>query len=158
MKLLFICTHNRCRSILAEAITNHLAKGQILGVSGGSEPAGVVHPLSLKYLADHGIETHGLKSQSWDDFTQFAPDAIITLCDSAAAETCPSWFGQSVQAHWGLNDPSKLSADENQTRAAFNTTIDILQRRIKTLLEHDLYELSRDRLNTALNKIAASVN
>lgn len=158
MKLLFICTHNRCRSILAEAITKHLASNRIIGASAGSEPAGVVHPLSLKYLAEHGIETQDLKSQSWNDFTDFAPDAIITLCDSAAAEACPSWFGKSVQVHWGLNDPSKLGADENQSRAAFNTTIDILERRINHLLEHNLDELSGANLATTLEKVAATVN
>ena len=106
MKLLFICTHNRCRSILAEAITNHVSDGRIVAVSAGSAPQGEVHPMSLKYLDEHGVSLEGLSSQSWDDYENFSPDAILTLCDSAAQESCPVWFDHSVQVHWGLSDPS----------------------------------------------------
>ena len=89
MKILYICTHNRCRSILSEAITNHASQGVIEAKSAGSQPVGEVHPLSIKYLAQSGIATSGLTSQSWDEFEAFAPDVVVTVCDSAAGETCP---------------------------------------------------------------------
>lgn len=160
MKILFICTHNRCRSILAEAITNHVGGSNIQAVSAGSSPQGQVHPLSLHYLSEHSISIDGLKSQSWDDFDGFNPDAIITLCDSAAQETCPVWFGDSVQAHWGLADPSKLLSESEQG-IAFNNTIDILERRGHRLLETinaSTSVLVRQDLQLALNQIAAEIN
>ncbi len=134
MKLLFICTHNRCRSILAEAITNHLSDGSLLAKSAGSQPAGAVHPLTLQYLAAAGIATEGLRSQSWDELEDFAPDVVITVCDSAAGETCPVWFGKSVKVHWGLPDPSRAQGSEADVAAAFESVMQTLQRRIQKLL------------------------
>lgn len=157
MKLLFICTHNRCRSILAEAITNHLANGRITAVSAGSSPQDEVHPMSLKYLQEHAIASHGLSSQSWDDFEGYAPDAILTLCDNAAQEACPVWFDHSVQVHWGLADPSSREADEAEQRESFNHTIDVIQRRIKRLLQEDIESLSGPALRHQLQEIAAQV-
>ena len=119
MKILYICTHNRCRSILSEAITNHFASDHIQAKSAGSQPAGEVHPLSLRYLNEAGISTEGLQSQSWDEFEDFKPDVVITVCDSAAGEACPVWFGQSIKMHWGLADPSKLEGTEEEIAAAF---------------------------------------
>ena len=123
MKILYICTHNRCRSILSEAITNHFASDHIQAKSAGSQPAGEVHPLSLRYLNEAGISTEGLQSQSWDDFEYFKPDVVITVCDSAAGEACPVWFGQSIKMHWGLADPSKLEGTEEEIAAAFRECI-----------------------------------
>ena len=157
MKLLFICTHNRCRSILAEAITNHVAGHRITAASAGSSPQGQVHPLSLKYLQQHKISIEGLRSQSWNEFEDFDPDAILTLCDSAAQETCPVWFRSAVQAHWGLKDPSKGKLDESQQQQLFNNTISILERRVKLLLESDLSSLSGTHLSQALQDIAQQV-
>ena len=97
MKVLYICTHNRCRSILSEAITNHFSEGKIMAKSAGSQPVGEVHPLSIKYLQEAGIATDGLRSQSWDEFEAFAPDLVVTVCDSAAGEACPLWFGKSLK-------------------------------------------------------------
>jgi len=158
MKLLFICTHNRCRSILAEAITRHLASPHIISASAGSNPAGVVHPLSLKNLNEKGVSTKDLASQSWDDFAHFEPDAIITLCDSAANESCPVWFKPAIKAHWGLPDPSKVKGSDNQQRDAFNQTIDIIERRIEHLLKLKISGLSNSELQNTLNDIAASIN
>ena len=139
MKVLYICTHNRCRSILSEAITNHVAGDVITAKSAGSQPAGEVHPLSLKYLNEAGIPTEGLQSQSWDEFEAFAPDLVITVCDSAAGESCPVWFGKSVKVHWGLSDPSKLTGSEEDIARAFNDTITQISARVtdlKTIAEH----------------------
>lgn len=133
MKVLYICTHNRCRSILSEAITNHVAGDVITAKSAGSQPVGEVHPLSLKYLSEAGIPTEGLQSQSWDEFEAFAPDLVITVCDSAAGESCPVWFGKSVKVHWGLSDPSKLTGSEEDIARAFNDTIAQISARVTDL-------------------------
>ena len=157
IKLLFICTHNRCRSILAEAITNKLANGRIVAFSAGSAPQGEVHPLSIQFLNERGIATADLHSQSWDDFAEHAPHAILTMCDNAAAETCPVWFDQSIQVHWGLVDPSKDISDETATRIAFEKTINIIERRINKLLESDLSVLDDQALRQRLSEIAAEI-
>ncbi len=134
MKILYICTHNRCRSILSEAITNHISAGKIVAKSAGSQPVGEVHPLSIKYLQDAGISTEGLQSQSWDEFEQFAPDLVVTVCDFAAGETCPMWFGKSLKVHWGLADPSKLQGTEEQIADAFRATIEQIKQRVEQLV------------------------
>lgn len=134
MKILYICTHNRCRSILSEAITNHVSNGSIIAKSAGSQPSGQVHPLSLKYLAAAGISTDGLQSQSWDEFENFTPDIVVTVCDSAAGESCPVWFGNSVKVHWGLSDPSKLEGSEEELAKAFNATIEEISTRVEQLM------------------------
>ncbi|CAA0080506.1 Arsenate reductase [Zhongshania aliphaticivorans] len=156
MNILFICTHNRCRSILCEAITNDFNDPRIKAYSAGSQPAGVVHPLSLKYLAARGIATNNLRSQSWDDFADI--DIAITVCDSAAGESCPLWLGNSPKVHWGLSDPSKLEGSESELEAAFNTCIDSIQARIKALLALDIESLSKTDLIAALKQIHQDVN
>jgi len=142
MKLLFICTHNRCRSILAEAVTNFYGKGQVIAKSAGSQPAGEVHPLSLKYLQKMGIPTDGLCSQSWHEHEAWQADVVITVCDSAANEVCPLWFGQSLKVHWGLADPSKLDGTEEAVEQAFTKTIETLTRRIDKLLKLNIQKES----------------
>ena len=155
MKILYICTHNRCRSILSEAITNHVSKGSIIAKSAGSQPVGEVHPLSIKYLNEAGISTHGLSSQSWDEFEDFAPDVVVTVCDSAAAETCPVWFGNSTKVHWGLADPSKLLGSEEQIADAFRATIEEITMRVKKLMT---LEIVRDGDYTNKDKLRAELS
>lgn len=135
MKVLYICTHNRCRSILSEAITNAKSGGRIIAKSAGSQPSGAVHPLSIRYLAEAGFATDGLKSQSWDEFEAFEPDVVITVCDSAASETCPVWFGNALKVHWGLEDPSKLEGPEEVVAQAFHATIATISTRVATLCD-----------------------
>ncbi len=154
MKFLFICTHNRCRSILSEAITRHLAGDRIQAFSAGSQPVGEVHPLSLKFLAEREISTEGLRSQSWDDFESEQPDVVITVCDSAASESCPVWFGDTVKVHWGLTDPSKLEGDESELRAAFFAVMDTIERRTHAALALDFEAMDRDALQAAMAQIA----
>ena len=151
MKLLFICTHNRCRSILSEAIANHLSEGLLDAKSAGSQPSGEVHPLSIKYLDEAGINTDGLKSQSWDEFESFEPDAVITVCDNAANETCPVWIGQTLKLHWGLVDPSKLEGSDEQKAAAFRDTIEIISERTKAL--KDVARQQREHWPEALKQL-----
>lgn len=146
MKLLFICTHNRCRSILAEAITRHVIEKENSGWqvrSAGSQPAGVVYPGTLNFLQQQGISTEGLQSQSWDEFEAYFSDSddgpviAITVCNSAAGETCPVWFGKGIKAHWGLPDPSKLE-DKAEQAALFEKVAATLTKRIQALLTADI--------------------
>lgn len=134
MKILYICTHNRCRSILCEAITNHMAGVGMVAASAGSQPVGQVHPLSLQYLREAGVPIVGLYSKSWDELEEFAPDLVITVCDSAANESCPVWFGKAVKLHWGLADPSKVEGGEAEKAAAFRACIAQIRARVKALL------------------------
>jgi arsenate reductase len=144
MKILYICTHNRCRSILSEAITNHISDGSITARSAGSQPVGEVHPLSIKYLNEAGVSTLDLSSQSWDEYESFAPDVVVTVCDSAAAETCPLWFGNSTKVHWGLADPSKLEGSEEQIADAFRATIQEISIRVNNLMSLDVLRDGKD--------------
>lgn len=155
MKILYICTHNRCRSILSEAISKQIAGDVIDAKSAGSQPAGVVHPLSLKYLAQTGYATDGLISQSWDDFENFKPDVVITVCDSAAGEACPLYFTNSLKVHWGLSDPSKVEGDETQIEQAFLACIDEIAERVKKLQIIAKQKLDKEALKIALAEIGA---
>ncbi len=154
MKILYICTHNRCRSILCEAITN-ASQGVLEARSAGSQPVSEVHPLSLKYLAERGYNTNGLKSQSWDEFEDYAADLVVTVCDSAAGESCPVYFGNSLKVHWGLEDPSKLDGSEEEKATAFNHTMNIIEKRVERLSELAEQSLSREALKDALATLGA---
>jgi len=158
MKLLFICTHNRCRSILAEAVTNHIGAGRIKAFSAGSSPQHQVHPLSLHFLDQNGIDTQGLSSQSWDEFSELNPDAILTLCDNAASETCPVWFDSSVQVHWGLSDPSGGELPDGERAERFEATINVLERRIRALMQENNLSLRGQALEQKLHDIACQIH
>ncbi len=153
MKILYICTHNRCRSILSEAITNHLADGKLQAFSAGSQPAGEVHPLTLQYLQEAGISTANLRSKSWDELENNQPDIVVTVCDSAANESCPVWFGNTAKIHWGLADPSKIEGTDEQKRQAFFDTIEIIKSRVTTLLDANLDQLPPEAIPNTLKKI-----
>lgn len=158
MKILYICTHNRCRSILSEAITNHISssrQGNLQAKSAGSQPAREVHPLSIQYLQEAGIATEGLVSQPWDELESFSPDIVITVCDSAAGESCPVWFGKSIKVHWGLTDPSKIEGSEKEKAKAFRDTIAEIQQRVTKLLILANEKLSHNELRSALNNLGA---
>ncbi|WP_188151508.1 arsenate reductase ArsC [Teredinibacter waterburyi] len=158
LKILFICTHNRCRSILSEALTNHLASNDFTAYSAGSAPAGEVHPLSLRYLAERNIPIEELRSQSWDEFEQIAPDIVITVCDSAAKETCPVWFGNTTQLHWGLPDPSKLQGSDAEIKAAFYSVMATIEARIRAMQALNLHDLTpRERVEKLHNLIAKEI-
>ena len=152
--ILVLCTGNSARSILGEALLNARGGGRVRGFSAGSHPTGAPHPLALATLTAHGVPTDGLSSKSWEAFS--APDAptldaVITVCDSAAAETCPIWPGAPVSAHWGLPDPAAIT-DPEAARAAFEATYQALARRIDRLLaEADLGDPSalREALHAA---------
>ena len=130
MKLLFICTHNRCRSILCEAIASQRGASVLQAASAGSAPVEAVHPLTLRYLEERGYSTTDLQSQSWHDLQSFEPDRVITVCDSAAGEACPLWMGEVDKHHWGLPDPSRIEGDEAAIRLAFMTVIDRIEAKV----------------------------
>jgi len=130
VKLLFVCTHNRCRSILCEAIASQRGAGALEAASAGSAPVEAVHPLTLRYLEERGYQTAGLQSQSWHDQKAFEPDRVVTVCDSAAGEVCPLWMGEVEKHHWGLPDPSRVEGDEAAIRSAFMTVIDRIEDKV----------------------------
>lgn len=155
MKILYICTHNRCRSILSEAITNHVAGQSIKAKSAGSQPSGEVHPLSIHYLKEANISTGDLQSQSWDEFEDFKPDVVITVCDSAAGEACPVWFGNAVKVHWGLADPSKIEGSEQEKAQGFRACIDQITQRVNKLLPIAEKGLSPAELKAEFTRLGA---
>lgn len=155
MKILYICTHNRCRSILSEAITNYIAGDCIVAKSAGSRPAGAVHPLSIRYLQGANIPVAVLQSQSWDELEDFKPDLVITVCDSAAGEACPLWFGDTVKVHWGLADPSKIAASEAEKAQGFQACIAEITNRVYDLIPIAEKNLSPAELKSELIKLGA---
>jgi arsenate reductase (thioredoxin) len=150
MKILFLCTANSCRSILCEAMFNHLAPQDMKAYSAGSEPKGYVHPLSLKTLEKAGVSTEGLYSKSSDEHQSLAPDFVITVCDKAAGEACPVFFGPSTKAHWGLADPSDHVGSQEEIEAAFDATLDRIKTRIEAFLALPLKKLRAEQLKAEL--------
>lgn len=153
MKILFMCTANSCRSILSEAQFNHLAPAGQLAVSSGSFPRGEVLPRTLLTLREAGIATEGLSSKGNDAFVDSPPDIVITVCDKAAGEACPVYFGPALKAHWGLEDPSHVEGDEASIDAAFQATLAHIERRCRAFLALPLAHMSRDELQQAINRI-----
>jgi arsenate reductase len=135
--VLFVCTGNSARSIMAEGLMNDAARGRFNAYSAGSHPKGTVHPLALRALANARVPTDGFRSKSWDEFT--GPDApqldfVFTVCDRAAGETCPFWPGQPMTAHWGVADPAAVEGSDEQKRKEFRATAVTLKRRIDLML------------------------
>jgi arsenate reductase len=156
--VLFLCTGNSARSILAEAATNHLAigGGRFRGYSAGSHPKGAVHPFALELLRRQGIPTEGLRSKGWDEFAQSgAPtmDFVFTVCDQAAAEQCPYWPGQPMTAHWGVPDPAAVIGSDEEKRRAFRDAFFVLKRRIELLASLPMDKLAGLALQDRLNQI-----
>lgn len=145
MNILFLCTGNSCRSILAEATFNALAPASMQAMSAGSHPAGYVHPRSLALLAKEGISTEGYYSKSWNDLP-VTPDLVITVCGSAAGETCPAYLGNIARVHWGVEDPARAIGTEAEIDAAFELAYRLLRRRIEAMLKLPLDKLLQDRL------------
>lgn len=163
--VLILCTHNSARSVLGEGMLNHWARRlgkDVRGHSAGSAPGGRVNPLAIESLRNAGVDTGGYRSKSWDEFT--SPDApplsiVITVCDSAAAETCPVFFGgggQPVKVHWGYPDPSNAEGGEEGRRRAFELTRQAIGYRMLQLLALPLEAMDRAALQAALNDIARS--
>lgn len=157
--VLFLCTGNSARSILAEVAMNALAKGRFIAHSAGSHPAGRVNPFALELLQKNGLPTAGLRSKSWDEFgAPGAPplDFVFTVCDNAAGEVCPLWPGQPVTAHWGVEDPAAVEGTDEDKRKAFVRALTTLQRRIELFLSLPHGKLDKLALKRRLDEIGAS--
>lgn len=155
MNILFLCTGNSCRSILAEATFNALAPNGMKAMSAGSKPTGEVHPRSIALLKREGLSTEGYHSKSWDNLP-VTPDIVITVCGNAAGETCPAYLGKVVRAHWGVDDPAKATGTDAEIDAAFEKAYLILRKRIEAFLELDLSELDNQmKLAQALQVIGS---
>ncbi len=140
LNVLFLCTGNSARSILAEAFLNAAGRGRFRAFSAGSHPTGKVNPFALDLLEENGIETAGLRSKSWDEFAKpGAPrlDFIFTVCDSAAAEVCPAWPGHPVTAHWGMPDPAAVQGSDEEKRMAFQQVFASLSKRIRLFIDEE---------------------
>ncbi len=154
MNVLFLCTGNSCRSILAEATFNALAPAGMRAMSAGSQPAGYVHPRSLALLAREGIPATDYYSKSWNELPE-TPDVVITVCASAAGETCPVYLAPVPRAHWGVDDPAKATGTDAEIDAAFETAYRILRARIEAFLAlpADLAERDPEAFRAALARI-----
>ena len=156
MNVLFLCTGNSCRSLISEAVFNHLAPAGWHALSAGSQPTGKLNDKALALLAAKGIPTDGYHSKSWDKLP-VTPDIVVTVCASAAGETCPAYLGQVLRTHWGVEDPSHVAGTDEEIDAAFEQAYAILRARIETFLALPLAELKNDkaRLKTELDRIGS---
>jgi protein-tyrosine-phosphatase len=154
--VLFLCTHNSARSVLAESILNRSGKDKFRAFSAGSHPRGQIHPYARDLLKNLGYDVGGLRSKSWDEFAATeAPrmDFVFTVCDDAAKEVCPMWPGQPMTAHWGVPDPSTAEGNEAEKRIAFANTYRMLQRRIDVFISLPVKSLARLALQKEIDKI-----
>jgi protein-tyrosine-phosphatase len=156
LNVLFLCTGNSARSIIAESILNRLGHGRFKGYSAGSKPLGHVHPYALDLLRKTNYDTSNLRSKSWDEFAKSgAPDLdfVFTVCDNAANEVCPVWPGQPMTAHWGLPDPAATQGNEAEKRLAFADTMRMLDQRISIFVSLPFDKLSKLSLKARLDEI-----
>ncbi len=154
--VLFLCTGNSARSIIAEALINQWGRGKFQGFSAGSHPKGTVHPIALELLEHMKLPTAGLRSKSWDEFA--APgavplDFVFTVCDNAAGEVCPYWPGQPMTAHWGLPDPAAVDGSDTEKWLAFRDTFRALDNRIRIFTSLPLATLDRIKIQERLDAI-----
>jgi arsenate reductase (thioredoxin) len=157
--VLFLCTGNSARSILAEAALNSLGRDRFVAYSAGSQPAGRVNPFALELLQKNRLPTDALRSKSWDEFAQTgAPvlDFVFTVCDNAAGEVCPIWPGQPMTAHWGVEDPAAVDGSDEDKRKAFVRALTTLQRRIELFLALPHRKLDKFSLQRQLDAIGKS--
>jgi arsenate reductase len=159
LNVLFLCTHNSSRSIMAECVISRLGQGRFRGFSAGSQPSGRVHPYALELMRKLNYDTSNLRSKSWEEFSRpGAPelDFVLTVCDDAANEVCPVWPGQPMSAHWGLPDPSRVEGPDSERRFAFADTHRMLFQRIGIFTNLNLTSLSRLSLQHRLDEIGRS--
>jgi len=158
--VLFLCTGNSARSILAESLLNQLGKGRFRAFSAGSRPVGRVNPFALELLEKNHFPTGQLRSKSWDEFAQ--PDAppldfVVTVCDNAAGEVCPVWPAQPMTAHWGIPDPTAVEGNDDVKRHAFVETMSQLQRRLSAFVSLPFHTLDNMKLQQAVRDIGRTV-
>ena len=154
--VLFLCTGNSARSIMAEAMMNRLGLGRFRAFSAGSHPTGRVNPFAIETLRDANLPTEGLRSKNWDEFSKpgVAPmDFILTVCDNAAGEVCPVWPGKPITAHWGIADPAAVEGTDEQKRAAFREAARVMRRRIELFASLPLDQLDRLSIQSRLREL-----
>lgn len=154
--VLFLCTGNSARSIIAEVALKELGKGRFKAFSAGSHPLGIVHPMTLEVLQAQGYDTDGLRSKSWDEFAR--PDApvmdfVFTVCDQAAGEVCPVWPGQPITAHWGFADPGRVEGSRERRLNAFRQTQHEIVNRVRLFLSLPIAKLDRLALKREVDQI-----
>lgn len=154
--VLVLCTGNSARSIMAEALINVLGQGRFKAYSAGSQPMGRVNPFAVEQAQTIGYDTSTVRSKSWDEFSQ--PDAIpmdivITVCDSAAGESCPLWRGSPIKVHWGFADPSHVNGSDDDKRAAFAITFAQIRKKVEVLMQLPIDQLTTEQLTTELQAI-----
>ena len=161
LNVLFLCTGNSARSILAESLINNLSigAGKFKGYSAGSQPKGAVHPLALETLTQQHLPAEGFRSKSWEEFAR--PDAprmdfVFTVCDQAAAEPCPIWPGQPMTAHWGIADPAAAQGSDDDQRRAFRDTLVTMKRRIELMLSLPMGRLDAMAIQKAVKDIGSN--
>lgn len=152
-KVLFLCTGNSCRSVMAEALLNHLGKDQFIAFSAGSFPTGTVHPMTLKTLQSKNVPTFALRSKPWSEFQYNPIDIVVTVCDQSAAESCPLFPGKPIKGHWSLPDPAKFSGTESERLAEFQLVFALIEQRIKALLRLPLDKMSAAEIAAKLDDI-----
>lgn len=156
--VLFLCTGNSARSILAESLLNHWGAGRFHGFSAGSHPKGSVHPLALELLDERRMPTEGLRSKPWDEFARpGAPpiDFVITVCDNAAGEICPIWPGHPMKAHWGIPDPAAVDGSDRDKKAAFRQALSALEGRVRSFVSLPLESADRATLAARVEAIGS---
>ena len=154
--VLFLCTGNSARSILAEAILNHLGKGRFRAFSAGSHPKGEVNRFAIELLRKQDFDVSGLRSKGWDEFARPAApqlDFVFTVCDNAAGEVCPIWPGQPVTAHWGIEDPAAVDGSDEEARRAFSTAFNLLRHRISLFTSLPFGRLDQLAITRELDQI-----
>jgi arsenate reductase (thioredoxin) len=154
--VLFLCTGNSARSILAEALTTTLSQGRFIGFSAGSKPTGKVHPIAEALAIEMGYPKKNLRSKSWEEFSK--PDAphmdfIITVCDNAANEACPIWLGHPATAHWGFPDPASIDGNDQDKRLAFQKILDMIKRDIELFIKLPLESLNHEVIKKSIQAI-----
>ena len=157
--VLFLCTGNSARSILAEALINRWGQGKFRGFSAGSHPKGQVHPIAIELLAHMRLPTDGLRSKSWDEFAKpGAPvmDFVFTVCDNAAGEVCPVWPGQPMTAHWGVEDPAAVQGSDTERWLVFRNAFKALENRIKIFVSLPIASIDRMKLKQHVDEIGRS--
>ena len=158
--VLFLCTHNSARSVIAECLMNSLGQSAFNAYSAGSEPRGEVNPFAIKILKNHGHKTTGLRSKSWDEFTGDTPtdiDFVFTLCDEAAAETCPVWPGNPTTEHWGMPDPSAAAGTDSNKLAAFANTYSLLHHHISKFVKLAKQDLDAKSMRRQVKELSEDV-
>lgn len=157
--VLFLCTGNSARSVLAEVQLNALGRGRFRAFSAGSHPTGAINPLTIELLTKAGMSVDGLRSKSWDEFAaQDAPvmDYVLTVCDQAAGEPCPFWPGQPISAHWGVADPTAVTGSDEDKRRAFKDAATTLRKRIELFISLPVATLDRMTLQARLREIGTA--